>query len=43
MARTREEKEAIVQEVTQVAARAHSLVAAEYRGMSVTELTRLRR
>lgn len=43
MARTREEKQAIVQEVTQVAARAHSLVAAEYRGMSVTELTRLRR
>ena len=43
MARTREEKEAIVQEVTQVAARAQSLVAAEYRGMSVAELTRLRR
>lgn len=43
MARTREEKEAIVQEVMQVAARAHSLVAAEYRGMSVDQLTRLRR
>ena len=43
MARTREEKDAIVREVAEVVARAHSLVAAEYRGMNVAELTRLRR
>ena len=43
MARTRADKEVIVQEVAQAAARAQSLVAAEYRGMTVDELTRLRR
>lgn len=43
MACTREEKEAIVRDVTQAAGRAQSLVAAEYRGMNVAELTRLRR
>ena len=36
------EKKAIVAEVAEVAAIAHSVVAAEYRGLSVSELTGLR-
>lgn len=42
MALTRQEKEAVVAEVADVAASAHSAVAAEYRGISVTDLTDLR-
>ena len=42
MALTLEQKKAVVAEVAEVAASAHSLVAAEYRGMSVGELTELR-
>ena len=42
MALTRQEKEAVVAEVAGVAASAHSAVAAEYRGISVTDLTNLR-
>lgn len=37
-----EQKKAVVAEVSQVAAQAHSAVAAEYRGLSVGEMTRLR-
>jgi len=37
-----EQKRALVDEVSQVAASAHSAVAAEYRGLSVSELTELR-
>jgi large subunit ribosomal protein L10 len=40
---TLEQKEAVVTEVNAVAASAHSAVAAEYRGMTVPELTELRR
>ena len=40
---TLEQKEAVVTEVNAVAASAHAAVAAEYRGMTVTELTELRR
>jgi large subunit ribosomal protein L10 len=40
---TLEQKEAVVTEVSAVAATAHSAVAAEYRGMTVPELTELRR
>ncbi len=43
MARTREQKDAIVRDVARVAARAQSMVAAEYRGMNVAELSQLRR
>ena len=42
MALRLEEKKAIVSEVAQVAADAHSAIAAEYRGLSVDELTELR-
>ena len=42
MALTRQEKEAVVAEVAGVAASAHSAVAAEYRGITVTDLTDLR-
>lgn len=42
MALTLEEKKQIVSEVAAVAASAHSMVAAEYRGMTVDKLTRLR-
>ena len=42
MALTRQEKEAVVAEVADVASSAHSAVAAEYRGISVTDLTGLR-
>lgn len=37
-----EDKQAIVQEVAQVAAHATSAIAAEYRGLTVSELTELR-
>jgi large subunit ribosomal protein L10 len=36
-------KKAVVEEVAQFAAKAHSAVAAEYRGLTVTELTELRK
>jgi len=36
------EKQAVVAEVAKVAASAHSAIAAEYRGLSVTQLTHLR-
>ena len=39
---TREQKEAIVAEVAIVARSAHSAVAAEYRGLSVEQMTKLR-
>lgn len=42
MALTLEEKKQIVSEVAAVAASAHSMVAAEYRGMTVDKLTKLR-
>ena len=42
MALTRQEKEAVVAEVADVASSAHSAVAAEYRGSTVTDLTALR-
>jgi len=38
-----DEKKAIVEEVAAVAATAHSAIAAEYRGLTVVELTELRR
>ena len=37
-----EQKKEVVNEVAQVAASAHSVIAAEYRGMTVSELTGLR-
>jgi len=37
-----EQKKAVVAEVSEVAARAHSAVAAEYRGLSVGDMTQLR-
>ncbi len=37
-----EQKKTIVSEVSQVAANAHSAIAAEYRGLTVSELTELR-
>jgi large subunit ribosomal protein L10 len=40
---TYEQKKAVVAEVAEVAAGAHSLVAAEYSGLTVDELTELRR
>lgn len=36
-------KKVVVEEVAEYAAKAHSVVAAEYRGLSVTELTELRK
>jgi large subunit ribosomal protein L10 len=36
-------KKAVVEEVAQFAKKAHSAVAAEYRGLTVTELTELRK
>ena len=42
MALRLEEKQAIVSEVMQVATDAHSAIAAEYRGLTVNELTELR-
>ena len=43
MALNREQKEAIVAEVAGVASSAYSAIAAEYRGLSVSEMTDLRR
>ena len=42
MALRLEDKKALVAEVAEVAQRAHSVVAAEYRGLSVAKLTDLR-
>jgi len=42
MALTQAEKRAVVSEVAEVAGNAHSAVAAEYRGLSVEQLTQLR-
>ncbi|MCZ6497156.1 MAG: 50S ribosomal protein L10 [Gammaproteobacteria bacterium] len=42
MALNREAKEALVAEVNSVAASAHSVVAAQYRGLTVAEMTDLR-
>ena len=42
MALTIEDKKAIVTEVAEVAASAHSMIAADFRGLSVSELTGLR-
>ena len=42
MALTRQEKEAVVAEVAEKAAGAYSAVAAEYRGLSVSQMTALR-
>lgn len=43
MALKLEDKKAIVAEVSEVAAKAYSAVAAEYRGLTVTKLTQLRK
>jgi large subunit ribosomal protein L10 len=40
---TLEEKQAVVAEVAEVAKRAHSAVAAEYAGLTVTQMTELRK
>lgn len=42
MSLTLEQKKAVVAEVAKVASNAHSAIAAEYRGMTVDELTELR-
>lgn len=42
MALSLEQKKAVVAEVGEVAARAHSAIAAEYRGLSVTKMAALR-
>lgn len=42
MALTFDQKQAVVAEVAEVAAKAYSAVAAEYRGMTVEQLTALR-
>ena len=42
MAISLEQKKAVVEEVAKVARSAHSAVAAEYRGLTVTEMTELR-
>ena len=42
MALSLEEKKAVVSEVAEIAAAAHSAVAAEYRGLTVGEMTELR-
>lgn len=43
MALNLDSKKAVVKEVAEFAAKAHSAVAAEYRGLTVTELTELRK
>ena len=43
MALTLDSKKAVVKEVAVFAAKAHSAIAAEYRGLTVTELTELRK
>ena len=42
MSLNRSEKEAVIQEVTGLAAKAQTLVMAEYRGVTVADMTRLR-
>ena len=42
MSLNRSEKEAVISEVTSLAAKAQTLVIAEYRGITVTDMTRLR-
>ena len=42
MSLNRSEKEAVISDVTQLAAKAQTLVLAEYRGISVADMTRLR-
>lgn len=42
MSLTREQKQAVVAEVAEIAAVAHSAIAAEYRGLKVEEMTDLR-
>lgn len=42
MSLNRSEKEAVIQKVTELAANAKTLVVAEYRGITVSDLTRLR-
>ena len=42
MSLNRSEKEAVIQEVTELAAKAQTLVLAEYRGLSVAAMTKLR-
>lgn len=42
MALTLEQKKTVVAEVAEVAGQAHSAIAAEYRGLSVAQMTRLR-
>ncbi|MDH5356603.1 MAG: 50S ribosomal protein L10, partial [Gammaproteobacteria bacterium] len=39
---TLQQKQAVVSEVTEVAAQAHSVIAAEYQGLTVGEMTDLR-
>ncbi len=43
MALKLDDKKSVVEEVAAIAAKAHSAVAAEYRGLTVTELTELRK
>ncbi len=43
MALRLDDKKAVVEEVAAIAAKAHSAIAAEYRGLTVTELTELRK
>lgn len=42
MSLNRSEKEAVIQEVTELAAKAQTLVIAEYRGVTVSDMTQLR-
>ena len=42
MSLNRSEKEAVISEVTSLAAKAQTLVIAEYRGITVTDMTKLR-
>ncbi|CAG1022591.1 partial 50S ribosomal protein L10, partial [Methylococcales bacterium] len=42
MALRLDDKKAVVAEVAAIAAKAHSAVAAEYRGLTVSQLTKLR-
>ena len=42
MSLNRSEKEAVINEVTSLAAKAQTLVIAEYRGITVADMTKLR-
>ena len=42
MSLNRSEKEAVISEVTDLAAKAQTLVLAEYRGITVADMTKLR-